>query len=316
MKSSLLFIVLFFAAVLPAAAAEAEVAFEDNGASVKVSIDGQHFTTYQYFYGVKPIFWPVFAPSGTAMTRDYPMKDPNAKKFPYDSYDHIHQRSVWFTHGNVNGIDFWSEWPGSNCGVIMHQEFLKMEAPTFVTRNVWMTRPDREILSDERTFTFGADVHGRWIDIDVKLIASNGDVTFGDTKEGTMGVRVPGVLEVNKKQGGQILNSEGQTDDEAWGKRAAWVDYTGVIDGKPCGIAMMNHPSSERFPTYWHVRTYGLFAANPFGVRDFTGDANQDGSMTLKNGESATFRYRLYFHDGGTDAAEIRKNFEEYSAKP
>ncbi len=310
-RASFLFLTLAACASLLSAA---EVAFEDTGASVNVSMDGKLFTTYQYFYGVKPIFWPVFGPSGTAMTRDYPMKDPNPGKFPYETYDHIHQRSVWFTHGNVNGIDFWSEWAGKNCGVIAHQEFLKKEAPTFVTRNLWIQRPDKEILSDERTFTFGADAHGRWIDVEVKLIASNGDVTFGDTKEGSMGIRVPGVMSVAKKQGGKILNSEGQTDDDAWGKRAAWVDYTGVIDGKACGIAMMNHPTSARFPTYWHVRAYGLFAANPFGVHDFTNDENQNGSMTLKNGETATFKYRLYFHDGDTSEAEIKTNFEEYSA--
>ena len=291
----------------------AEVQFEDSGASVKILIDGKHFTTYQYAYGVKPIFWPVFSPDGKGLTRDYPMKDPNPKKFPFDSYDHIHQRSVWFTHGNVNGIDFWSEFPGQNCGVILHTEFLKKEAPTFVTRDLWMQRPDRIILTDERTFTFGGDAHGNWIDVEIKLIATHGDVKFGDTKEGTMGVRVPGVLEVQKQQGGKIINAEGLTDDAAWGKRSAWVDYSGVIDGKNCGIAMMNHPTSERFPTYWHVRTYGLFAANPFGVHDFTGDASQDGSLTIKNGESVTFKYRLYFHSGNTDEAEVKKNFDEYS---
>ena len=306
------FLALFLFALAPVLSA-AEVQFEDSGVSVKVLIDGKHFTTYQYAYGVKPIFWPVFSPDGKGLTRDYPMKDPNPKKFPFDSYDHIHQRSVWFTHGNVNGIDFWSEFPGQNCGVILHTEFLKKEAPTFVTRDLWMQRPDRIILTDERTFTFGGDAHGNWIDVEIKLIATHGDVKFGDTKEGTMGVRVPGVLEVQKQQGGKIINAEGLTDDAAWGKRSAWVDYTGVIDGKNCGIAMMNHPTSERFPTYWHVRTYGLFAANPFGVHDFTGDASQDGSLTIKNGESVTFKYRLYFHSGNTDEAEVKKNFDEYS---
>lgn len=306
------FLALSLFALVPVLSA-AEVQFEDSGASVKILIDGKHFTTYQYTYGVKPIFWPVYSPDGKGLTRDYPMKDPKPNQFPFDSYDHIHQRSVWFTHGDVNGIDFWSEWPGKNCGVILQTEFLKKEAPTFVTRNLWMQRPDRIILTDERTFTFGGDAHGNWIDVEIKLIATHGDVKFGDTKEGTMGIRVPGILEVQKKQGGKIVNAEGLTDDAAWGKRSPWVDYTGVIDGKNYGIAMMNHPTSERFPTYWHVRTYGLFAANPFGVHDFTGDANQDGSLTIKNGESVTFKYRLYFHSGNTDEAEVKKNFDEYS---
>jgi len=120
-------------------------------------------------------------------------------------------------------------------------------------------------------------------------------------------------LEVNKKQGGKITNAEGLTDDAAWGKRSPWVDYSGIIDGQNCGVAIMNHPTSERFPTYWHVRTYGLFAANPFGVRDFTKDPKQNGALTVKNGDSITFKYRLYFHNGNTEEAEIAQNYESYA---
>ncbi len=293
----------------------AEVAFEDNGAEVKVLIDGKHFTSYQYAYATKPIFWPVYSPDGKGLTRDYPMRAPCPSEFPLDSYDHIHQRSVWFTHGDVNGYDFWTERPGKNCGVIFHQEFIKKDAPTFATRNLWLIRPNKNLLTDERTYTFGGDAHGNWIDMEIKLVASFGDITFGDTKEGTMGLRVPGFLEVDKKQGGKIINAEGLTNAAAWGKQSPWVDYSGVIDGKNYGVAMMNHPTSARFPTYWHVRTYGLFAANPFGVRYFTGNKKQNGSLTLHNGESVTFKYRLYFHCGNVTEAEVSENFKSYCSQ-
>lgn len=294
-------------------ATAADVKFEDNGAAVKVLVNGKHFTTYQYAYGVKPIFWPVLAPDGKGLTRDYPMRDPNPKKFPFDSYDHLHQRSVWFTHGDVNGIDFWSEFPSKSCGIIQHCDFIEKTDSSFTTRNFWIQRPDKILLTDERKCSFGGDENGNWIDIEIKLIATHGDVKFGDTKEGSMGIRIPGVMEVSKKQGGKIINAEGLTNDAAWGKRSPWVDYSGIIDGKNYGVAMMNHPDSCRFPTYWHVRTYGLFAANPFGVHDFTGDNSQNGDMTLKNGESATFKYRLYFHSGNTDEANVARVFEDYS---
>ena len=115
----------------------AEVKFEKNEGAVKVLIDGMHFTTYNFSYGMKPIFWPVYAPNGNGLTRDYPMKDPNPKRFPFDSYDHIHQRSVWFTHGSVNGYDFWHEQPSRTSGLIEHQEFTKFEAPSFTSVNLW-----------------------------------------------------------------------------------------------------------------------------------------------------------------------------------
>ena len=103
-----------------------------------------------------------------------------------------------------------------------------------------------------------------------------------------MGVRVAGTMKVDAKLGGRIVNSEGQTDGDAWAKRAAWVDYHGPVDGLTVGVAILNHPSSFRFPTYWHVRTYGLFAANPFGWQDFQRSDDVDGSCALAPGESIT----------------------------
>jgi hypothetical protein len=78
------------------------------------------------------------------------------------------------------------------------------------------------------------------------------------------------------------------------------------------GIAILNHPSSFRYPTHWHIRSYGLFAANPWGLGDFTGK-KQDGSHTMKKGESLTLRYRVIFHAGDEKQAGIADAFAEYS---
>lgn len=128
-----------------------------------------------------------------------------------------------------------------------------------------------------------------------------------------MGVRIPTVMDVNSNQGGHIVTSEGLTDKDAWGKPASWVDYYGPIEGETVGIAMLNHPASFRAPTRWHVRDYGLFAANPFGLRDFVGDASLDHSHTVGLGDSITLYYRLIFHRGDARAADIAKRFEEYA---
>src|SRR5690606_24989744 len=128
--------------------------------------------------------------------------------------------------------------------------------------------------------------------------ASEGPLVFGDTKEGSFGVRVPTAMDVDRKQGGKITTSEGADDGAAWGKQASWVDYCGPVDGEVVGIAILNHPESFRYPTHWHVRTYGLFAANPFGIHDFTGAAAGAGNLELAAGESITLRYRVIFHKG------------------
>jgi hypothetical protein len=143
--------------------------------------------------------------------------------------------------------------------------------------------------------------------------ATAGPVTFGDTKEGAFGVRVPTTMDVNSKMGGKIVNAEGLMDDAAWGKQSPWVDYFGPVEGETLGVAILNHPSSFRYPTYWHVRTYGLFAANPFGVKDFTKDKEKSGAYTIESGKTMNLRYRVIFHSGDQAAAKIADRFAEYS---
>ena len=231
--------------------------------------------------------------------------------------DHPHQRSLWFTHGSVNGIDFWAETPAT--GKVVHREYLKADAAgptaTISTVNDWLAPSGKKQCEDVRTVTFQGDADRRVIDFDITIKASDGPVRFGDTKEGTMGLRVPTALDARQLTGtrGEIVNSEGQKDGAAWGKQAAWVDYHGVLDSDPVGVAILNHPSSFRFPTYWHVRDYGLFAANPFGVHDFRGTKDEnEGAYTLPAGETISLRYRFLFHRGDEKVGEVADAYEAY----
>ncbi len=293
-----------------AGAAEFSVKKHDRG--VTVEIDGKLFTEYLIETGPKPILWPIIGPTGVAMTRAFPME-----KIEGEKQDHPHQRSLWFTHGDVNGIDFWSELKGH--GSIVHREYVAAKggdgSAVIATRNDWLGPDGKKQCEDERTLTFGADDKVRTIEFDITLKASEGPVTFGDTKEGTMGIRIPTVMDVNSKKGGRIVTSEGLADTAAWGKPAAWVDYHGPLEGKVVGIAILNHPSSFHYPTRWHVRDYGLFAANPFGLKDFEKDDKLKGGYTIPAGESITLRYRFVFHEGDEKAAGIAQLFEHYAAE-
>ena len=164
--------------------------------------------------------------------------------------------------------------------------------------------------------TFGADQDVRWIDFQVKVTATNGKAVFGDTKEGSFGIRVAGSMRVELETGGKIVTSEGLVDSDAWGKRASWVDYSGPVEGEMLGVAILNHPRSLRYPTYWHVRTYGLFAANPFGLHDFLKSKDEDGALTLEKGESFLMFYRVILHKGGPEEAQIAEAFKRYAAEP
>lgn len=302
---------------------------------VAVLIDGKLFADYVVGNGPKPYIWPIVGPTGKEMTRAYSMKWVDGEKT-----DHPHQRSFWFTHGDVNGVDFWAETPGDGSpkkgaeghgnvtghGSIVHKEYTKIEAAgsaaTIATRNDWVGPKGNKILEDETTIVFRDLGDARAIDYKIVLKATAGDVKFGETKEGSFGVRVPTEMDVDQKgadgkpkAGGKITSSDGSTDKDAWGKRAAWVDYSGMVGGDQLGIAIMNHPSSFRFPTRWHVRTYGLFAANPFGATSFDKETKDESGATIRSGESITLSYRVLFHKGGADKAKLEAAFKDFSAE-
>ncbi len=297
----------------PLAAAEPALTVEKSDTAVAVKVDGKPFATYVFKSGTKPIVWPIIGPTGLEMTRAWPMKD----GVEGEKKDHIHHRSFWFTHGNVNGVDFWGE-TAKVQGTIQHKELYSAiggKTATIATRNEWLGPDGKLICQDEPTLKFGASADARWIDFATKVTAVADEVTFGDTKEGAFGVRVAETMKEEAKLGGKIVTSEGLTDKDAWGKPAKWVDYYGPVGGKTVGIAIFDHPKSFRHPTTWHVRTYGLFAPNPFGLHDFPAGKEKDGSHKMKKGESFLLKYRVYFHQGDEKEGKVAEAYSKFAAE-
>jgi len=84
-------------------------------------------------------------------------------------------------------------------------------------------------------------------------------------------------------------------------------------DGKTLGIAIFDHPKNPRHPTWWHVRDYGLFAANPFGIHDFEKKSPGSGDLKVEPNGSVTFRYRLYVHEGNHEQGKVEERFSQYT---
>ena len=308
-KRFLAAIVISFTLPFPLPAGEVTAQRSERGATVK--IDGEPFTEYLVQSGGKPILWPIIGPTGKRLTRDYPMEGGGQ-----ETKDHLHHRSLWFTHGSVNGIDFWTESPAGKTGTIVHRKFVKLESGAeaeIVTENDWRSPAGKKVCEDRRRIAFGTRGDARWIDFEIAIRASDGPVTFGDTKEGTFGLRVADSLRVDSAHGGQIVNSRGETNAAAWGKRAEWVDYHGPVAGETVGIAIFDHPSSFRHPTGWHVRTYGLFAANPFAQHSFAGREGKAVSCTLPQGERLVLRYRVFLHRGDEKEGKVAEAFADYA---
>jgi hypothetical protein len=308
--------VSIFSAPFPS---RAEVTAERNDKGVVVKIDGKPFTQYLMKAGHSPALYPLIGPTGKPVTRSYPFEPPTAD----GTNDHPHHQSFWFTHDQVNGLNFWAANKNDDKGDsgvhIAHRTFEDVssngETARIKSRNDWMDG-DKRVCEDERTLVFGKGPgDSRWIDFTITIKATNGDVTFGDTKEGSFALRIADSMRVDAKKGGHIVNSNGKENGDAWGLPARWVDYTGPVDGETVGIAIMSHPKSFHPLPRWHVRTYGLFAANPFGQKDFPDPAAaKQGEYTLKKGDSITMRYRVILHRGKTDAKQLDAAFKKFAA--
>jgi hypothetical protein len=307
-----------FAVAARVANAQWNVEKTDAGASVKH--DGKLVTEYHTRSGTKPILWPLIGPTGKPVTRAYPMK-----KVSGEAHDHQHQRSAWITYGSVNGIDFWSEPEtaplGARVGSIEHKEFVTLQGgandAVVETLNDWLGPDGQKQCSDRRRLRFHTANGQRIIDFDITLLAPDKPVVFGDTKEGAFGVRVAQNMALQSKLGGKIVNSKGETNGDAWGKPAEWVDYHGPVDDDDetvVGIAIFNHPASFHFPTRWHVREYGLFAANPLGLKEFPGGG--DGGCTLAAGKELPLHYRMILHTGDEKEAGLAAAYEAYAKEP
>ncbi len=301
---------LVVAGIAVAAIGGEGVVVKDAGGTVRVELDGALFTEYHYRDVARPYLYPVIGPAGTPMTRDWPMR-----KTTNEPTDHVHHKGLWFAHGDINGIDFWSE--QKNFGKTIHQKFLEIKSGEkeglIHSLNNWVAPSGTVVCTDERSIRFRADKDVRLIDYEISLIASHGELRIGDTKEGTMAIRMPSTMSVSGTNGqGHIISSEGLRDGTAWGKPAKWVDYYGPVQGKTVGVALFDHPQNPRYPTRWHVRTYGLFAANPFGVHHFEKKPAGTGDLKLAPGERVTFRYRFVFHVGDEKQARIGARYESY----
>jgi hypothetical protein len=293
----------------PADASSADrVKLTRDGDVIAVTIDNELFTAYHYADADRPYFYPVIGPTGENVTRHWPMKDGVGEE-----QDHPHQRSLWFTHGDVNGHDFWNEGKGPR----IIQTSIELESGAdkgvLTTTSEWQTKEGEIVCTDKRVHTFRATKDGPVMDWQVTIIASHGNVVLGDSKEGTMAIRIAPTLRLTGEvAAGHIVNSEGLRDDDTWGNRAKWVDYSGPLSGKPIGIALFDHPDNPRYPTWWHVRGYGLFAANPFGISSFDKKPEGAGNMEVKDGESVTFQYRLYMHEGDETAGKVEEQYNLY----
>jgi hypothetical protein len=266
---------------------------------VDVLVDKKPFTSYSWVDTVKkPILFPVRTAKGTVVTRGFPL-EPR----PGESHDHPHHTGFWFNYGDVDGVDFWGNHKdargGANhkLGSIVHRGIGATRGGAgrgeLEAQSAWVNGEGAAVLLERTRYVFGASEGRRSIDRIARLEALAPKVSFLDNKEGMLGLRVAKELELpgkkNAEATGQYRSSEGKVGDAVWGTRARWVMLTGKVEGEPVTLALFDHPTNPGYPTHWHARGYGLFAANPMGAQSLgggketaDGEGKADGKVTAK----------------------------------
>jgi hypothetical protein len=273
-----------------------------------VTIDGKPFATFHPGEDAnKPFLAPIRSASGKVVTRGFPMEN-----LPGESRDHLHHRGLWFSYDDVNGVKFWENDPSYTKGrigkIVVRDTKWNPADGSLKASMDWNDDKGATLLVENCAMTFSGDAGLRTIDFRIALTAAV-DVTLGDTKEGAFAIRLAEPF--TERRGARIVNAEGLVSmKNVWGKRSNWVDYTTDLDGEKLGVAMLDHPSNPRHPTYWHARDYGLFALNPFGRNAF--DPNAEESVwKLPKGQTIEFRWRVVIHPASASVAELYRQFAD-----
>jgi hypothetical protein len=325
-------------------AARVDVVSRPAERRVDVTVDGQPFTAYIWPDRLaKPVLYPIRTAKGSLVTRGFPL-DPRLG----ERVDHPHQVGMWLNHGDVNGADFWNNSEAltpeerAKRGAIRHREVVAAKGGTgrgtLDVRAEWVLPGETVALSEETRFVFGAAGATRTIDRRTTLTAAGGPVTFADSKEGMLAIRVARALEQpadkpevftdaagkptavpvldNAGVSGLYTSSEGLTGDAVWGTRARWMALAGRLGSEDVVLVILDHPKNPDFPTRWHARGYGLFAANPFGQGAYTNGKEAPSRFTIAAGARAVLRHRLAILPGPFSAAAAETAWKAFVAEP
>ncbi len=324
-----------------AAQGRVEITVKEAERRAEVTVDGRPFTSYIWPATLKkPVLFPLRTARGTPVTRGFPL-EPRAG----ERVDHPHQAGHWFNYGDVNGLDFWNNSEAikpedrHKMGTVVHRRIVRARGGKvrgeLEVETEWVT-PENKVLLRERTrLIFRGGAGWRSIDRLTKLTALSERVLFKDNKEGMLGMRVTRALEApstrpeiftdasgratkvatmdNTGVNGVYLTSEGRQGDAAWGTTGRWCALSGKVGEEPVTILILDHPKNPGYPTYWHARGYGLFAANPLGPAAFS-DGKDELNFALAPKKSVTFRYRILIRNEMASADSGEAAFKEFAA--
>lgn len=325
-------VLIFTCCALLSAAAQSQTVKlirDDAGKKVDILVGGKPFTSFIYpDHLEKPVLYPIRAANGTFVTRGFPIVPRDGER-----NDHPHHIGLWLNYESVNGLDFWNNSyaiPAANkarYGWIRKVRVVKVtdgKQGRLDYSASWENQAGKALLIEDTYFIFSGKGNSRTIDRVTTLTAQKDSVFFKDIKDGMLGLRVTKELEMPSdkveefvdSQGnvtkvsasgnganGNYLTSTGKRGNDAWGTRGTWCLLAAKKEGVPLSVAMIDYPKNPGYPTYWHARDYGLFAANPLGQAIFS-NGKEKLDLKLAPGQSVTFKYRILVTSGAEVTAE------------
>lgn len=341
-KKSLFNLLAVFMVTAAAAQKKQNVQVIPSGSSkaIDINIGGKPFASFLYAEMFeKPVLTDIHAANGTIITRGFPLHI-----LPGDPTDHPHHIGLWLNFENVNGLDFWNNSYAIAADKKHLYGWIKTDRIDHVSGgntgklsyHANWTNINNAILAEETTtYTFSGTAHQRIIDR-ITTIKADTLLLFTDAKDGLLGLRLAHALQIptDKDQkftddkgnvtivkggtdsipNGNYVSSTGKYGDSVWSTRANWCKVFGKMGSDSVSVTIIDHPENINYPTFWHARGYGLFAANPLGEKIFTNNKSAK-NLQLQKGESVTFRYRIVIDDGKQTAStlEINKMAEDFS---
>ncbi len=263
---------------------------------------GRELTRFHFGAGLhRPFLYPVIGPEGRSLTR---------MGHPRDPVTHSHHNSVWISHADVSGVNFWDDRSPARieCQRVERYEDGPGEA-WLVAANAWLDGERKTIMTERRRIAlWPLPGDGFLITIDMELEAPGpAAVTLGQTPFGLIGVRMAktiGVLD----GGGRIVNSEGQVNEEqVFRQPARWVDYSGPVTPQARGgIALFDHPANSGHPAAFHVRGDGWMGAS----------LTLAGPLVIEPGRPLRLRYGLWAHSGVPSVEQVNPAWNDFAREP
>jgi hypothetical protein len=291
---------------------------------IDVMVDGKYFTSYLYADTLlrKPVLFPLLTANEERVTRGFPLA-PN----PGERIDHPHHYGLWFNHGDVNGVDFWNSSAARKnddprYGRIDHVKFLNIVSGgegILEVEKEWRNHSEALLLIERTQYVFSGDTNKRIITHTSTLLAPESDVLFEDSKEGMFAMRVRRELEIPSNDSTVLLNDKLVASDkpavdgqnisghyrnsnglegypDVWGKRAKWMQLSGLVNGDSISICIFDHPTNLNHPPHWMARDYGLYGVNSLGSNLYT-EGKEQFNFSLKKGDSVTFKHQVVIVD-------------------